>query len=106
MNVVKFMSIFWMIYGVVGVFGFQIIPYKFQGHSWTKEYTRKQGITWILLGIPYFLLSIMAPNGLASNKMTYIAIIVAGIPSFIYSILIDRKYKALLKKEQDEIVNK
>ena len=107
MRVVMGMSIFWMLYGIAGLLGFQNIPAKFKGHSWTEEYTRKQGLTWLLLGIPEFLLTVIITNFfpalIAPNPITQIAIVVLGMPSLIYSILLDRKYRALLKKAQETI---
>ena len=109
MNVIKGMSIFWILYGIAGLFGFLNIPSKFKGYSWTKEYIRSQGITWILLGVPYFVLSFVLPAYLPNmdsrNSTVAIVIIALGMPAFIYSMVIDRKYKALIKKERDEASN-
>ena len=110
MNVIKGMSIFWILYGIAGLFGYLNIPSKFKGYSWTKEYIRRQGITWILLGFPYLVLSFVLPayfpNLDRHNSTVTIVIIALGMPSFIYSMMIDRKYKALIKKEQGETSNK
>ena len=53
MNGLLFMSIFWIGYGILGLLGIQNIPSKYKGHSWTKGYIRKQGITWLLVGVPW-----------------------------------------------------
>ena len=45
MNALLFMSVFWIIYGIAGIVGYQNIPSKYKGHSWTKDYIRCQGIT-------------------------------------------------------------
>ena len=110
MNVIKGMSIFWILYGIAGLFGFQNIPSKFKGYSWTKEYIQRQGITWILLGFPYLVLSFVLPayfpNLDRHNATVTIVIIALGMPAFIYSMMIDRKYKALIKNEQGETSSK
>lgn len=104
MNVIKGMSIFWILYGIAGLFGYQIIPSRFSGHSWTRAYIRSQGLAWILLGVPYFLLSFVLPSFFPdlvdSSGIVSILIIALGMPAFVYSLFADRKYKALLKKEQ------
>lgn len=41
MGVILVLSIFWIGYGIVGLIGFQNIPAKYKGHSWTKDYIRK-----------------------------------------------------------------
>ena len=105
MNVVKGMSIFWILYGIAGLFGFQNIPAKFKGYSWTKDYIRRCAIGWLLLGVPYFLLSFVVPCFFSELpvRMTSVLIIALGMPALMYSIAVDRKYKALLKKEQTEM---
>ena len=108
MNVVKGMSIFWILYGIAGLFGFRNIPDKFRGYAWTKDYMHRQAFSWILLGVPYFLLSFVVPvyfPGL-TGRMTSLLIVALGMPAFFYSVWVDRKYKALLKKEQTETQNK
>ena len=42
MKVLLFMSVFWTLYGISGLFGYQNIPKKFEGYGWTKEYIRLQ----------------------------------------------------------------
>ena len=105
MNVLMYMSLFWTLYGIAGLLGFQNIPAKFKGHSWTEEYTRKQGLTWLLLGLPYFLLSLVITRyfpEMDNRSITYAAIILLGLPAFVYSVWLDRVYKARLKKELEQ----
>ena len=40
MNVLLFMSVFWILYGIAGLLGFQNIPAKYKEHSWTKDVGR------------------------------------------------------------------
>ena len=52
MNVILIMSAFWVIYGIAGILGFQIIRSEYRGHRWTKTYVRLLGVSWLLLGVP------------------------------------------------------
>ena len=106
MNVVKWMSVFWTVYGLAGVFGYQNIPAKFRGYSWTKSYIRSQGIAWLMLGIPYFIFSLVhSPEQRGLTWGAAIAILILGMPSFIYALLADRRYKALLKEDKEAASN-
>ncbi|WP_418632339.1 hypothetical protein [Ruthenibacterium lactatiformans] len=105
MNVILVMSLFWIGYGIVGLIGFQNIPEKYKGHSWTKDYIRKQGITWIILGLPWFGFYLVRTFPLSeiniSTGNTVVILIMLSIPALIGSIVLERKYKALLSAEID-----
>ena len=53
MNIILITGLFATIYGIAGILGFQIISARHRGHGWTKKYIRSQGISWLLLGIPW-----------------------------------------------------
>ena len=106
MNALLFMSVFWIIYGIAGIVGYQNIPSKYKGHSWTKDYIRCQGITWLMLGVPLLVFERVLKIFFAD---TYISIwLIIGIyfilatPSLIYTIRWEKKYKKLLKEEKGE----
>lgn len=42
-NVILIMSAFWVIYGIAGILGFQVIRSEYRGHDWTKTYVRLLG---------------------------------------------------------------
>jgi hypothetical protein len=90
-------GIFWIIYGIFGLFGIQNIPEEYKNKSWTKQYKRSQGIGWLILGIfcivVRFILSAYEPGGF----ITVAIIILFSIPSIVYSSYIDKKYKAELE---------
>ena len=101
----KMLGIFWTLFGAAGLCGIRKIPSKIKGYSWGKEYFRRANIGYLLLGVPYFVLFVVIPACFPNfnhNEISKILIIAPGLPSVIYSILNDRKYKALLKKAQDE----
>ena len=47
MDVILMLSTFWVIYGIAGILGFQIIRSEYKGHDWTKAYV---GCCWVFRG--------------------------------------------------------
>ena len=103
MNVLLVMSIFWIGYGILGLFGIQNISAKYKGHSWTKEYIRKQGITWLLVGVPWFsfyLIRTFAIPDVDLNAGIQLLILIAlSLPALVTTFIWERKYNALLAAE-------
>ena len=103
MNVLFVMSIFWIGYGILGLFGIQNIPAKYKGHTWTKEYIRKQGITWLLVGVPwlaFYLIRTFAVLDADLNTGIEVLILIAlSLPALITTIIWEKKYKAFLAAE-------
>lgn len=92
-------SLFWICYGIVGICGFQFaIPSKFKHQAWTKSYIRFQGIAWLLLGVPWLLVSLFVPH----HGNFFWTLALCPIPSLVYSLLGERKYSRLLKKEDTD----
>lgn len=92
-------GVFFVIYGIGGLCGIQMMPDKYRGKSWSKSYTQFLGKTWILLGVPW-----IAAHTLTYDKgfstLTMILIIAAcSLPAAIYALINHRKYKALLNAE-------
>ena len=100
MNTIILLGIFWSIYGVLGLFGIQKIPSEYKGKNWTKRFIRSRGVSWILLGFPWIIFYLIVRNMNINNFITAMIIIVISIPSIIYSVVSDRKYKTLLKNNQ------
>ena len=105
MGVILVLSIFWIGYGIVGLIGFQNIPSKYKGHSWTKNYIRQQGITWLVLGLPwlgfYLVRTFFWSEANISTGTAVVILLVLAIPALITTIICERKYKALLSAEAD-----
>ena len=105
MQVLMTMSIFWILYGIAGVFGFQNIPHKYKGYSWTKYYIRCQGISWLLIGIPWLVLYLLITFFFADTyiriSVVVLILLVLAIPAIIYTIRLEKRFKALLERETD-----
>ena len=101
MKVLLFMSVFWTLYGIAGLFGYQNIPKKFKGYSWTKEYIRLQGITWLMLGVPllmlYFVVHYFIPEENLNAELLVISMLVLASPSVIFTYKWEKKYEKMLK---------
>lgn len=94
MDSVLFMSIFWIIYGILGIFfGIQVIPKKYKGSPYEREYKKNRGISWILLGIPYLIIDILAVNTSMERNQVVMLLIVCSIPSLVFDFWSQRKYQ-------------
>ena len=101
MYVILILSIFWSVYGILGLLGFQVIPEEYKGKAWTTKYIRCRGLSWIILGLPWLAVHLIA-GYIRANKYVELGILIAiAIPSIIYSFAYEKKYKALLKNEQE-----
>ena len=91
-------SICYTLYGIAGLFGFQIIPEQHKGRPWTKAYKQSQGIAYLMLGAPWLLVCLLEDVCLSDVPVWGMILIVAlvAVPAFIFALAIDRKYKALL----------
>ena len=95
------MGIFYSVYGVLGLLGVQVIPSEYRGKPWTKSYIRCRGISWVIVGIPWLVFYLIVRD-MEINKLILVLILIGiSFPSIIYSIAFERKYKALLKNEQE-----
>ena len=103
MDVLLVMSIFWIGYGILGIFGIQNIPAKYKGHGWTKDYIRKQGITWLIVGVPwlafYLVRILLIPDADLNTGIELLILIALSLPALITTIIWEKKYKALLAAE-------
>ena len=101
MNILLFMSVFWTLYGISGLLGYQNIPKKFKGYSWTKEYIRLQGITWLMLGVPllmlYLIVKCFIPETNLNAELLVLSMLVLAIPSIVFTYKWEKKYEQMLK---------
>ena len=101
MNVILAFAIFWTVYGILGLLGFQIIPQKYKNHSWTKAYIRRQGISWLMIGIPWFALYFWDASQEWQFAVRAYCVVLFSLPSLIYTFITERKFRALLKEEAE-----
>ena len=97
MEILFAMSIFYICYGILGLFGKMVVPEKFKGYEWTKNYSKEQGFSYILIGIPWSILCYAFEKFDPGYVVMFSTIILTALPSFIYGIYIDKKYSKLIK---------
>ena len=73
---------------------------KFKDKSWTKHYIRYQGISWLLLGIPWIVLDVITEDKGFGMPVMLFLILACSLPGFVYTVILDRRYTAKLKLEQ------
>ena len=99
------MSVFWILYGMAGLLGFQNIPAKYQGHRWTKAYIRNRGVQWLMLGLPwlgfYLVRTFLLAEAGISSEMEVVILLLLALPALTASIVWERKYKARLSADAD-----
>lgn len=100
MNVVLIISIFWIIYGILGLAGIQWVPKKHRGKDYEKDYIRARSLTYLILGVPFLIFGVvykmMDPDVEAILLLGML--ILAGVPGIIY----DRKIAARYDDRQIE----
>lgn len=99
MTVVLVMGIFWTLYGAAGLLGFQVIGEEYKNHDWTPGYIRYRGISWLMVGIPCLMLCLLTYGKHIDPDVMCLLIMLCGTPSVVYSIVMERKYKRMLKEE-------
>lgn len=97
MEVIGGLGLFWTLYGIAGLLGFQIINGAYRHHSWTASYIRRRGISWLMIGIPWLVLYFLAHGREISRLAICLLILLCGLPSIAYTIAIDRKYGDMRK---------
>ena len=102
MDVILILSTFWVIYGIVGILGFQIIRSEYKGHRWTKTYVRLLGVSWLMLGAPWLLFDRIAVHTAANigTGLLCIVLLALAMPSIAFTFFIDKKCRNILKNKQ------
>ena len=100
-SVILRMSDFWVIYGIAGILGFQVIRSEYKGHDWTKAYVRLLGASWLMLGVPWLLYDRIAERTATNIGAGILCIILLALamPSIVFTFFIDKKYRNILKNE-------
>lgn len=101
MNVLLYLGIFWTIYGLAGLLGWQRINNKYKGYDWTKKYIRCLGISWLMLGIPCLIFSRLYEAGYNTRSM-FVLMCFCMLPSLIFTIVVEKKFNAKSKTRRDK----
>ncbi len=96
MGVLLGLGIFWTLYGIAGLFGFQVIPEKYQNREWTVRYIRYRGISWLMIGVPFLLLYLLLYGREMDTFIKCLLILLCGLPSIVYSFAMERNYRRKL----------
>lgn len=99
MSVLFMMGIFYIGYGILGLFGKMNIPEKFKGYDWTKDYMRNSAVANILLGIPWVVLHFAFEQYDPGLLKMFIFVILSAVPSLVFIIYNENKYLKLIKKD-------
>ena len=99
MNVLLYLGIFWTLYGLAGLLGWQRINNKYKGYDWTKKYIRCLGISWLMLGIPCLIFSRLYEAGYNTRSM-FVLMCFCMLPSLIFTIVVEKKFNAKIKDTQ------
>ena len=101
MDTIFAFGIVWVIYGFAGLLGFQVaIPKKAKARTWTKRYIRSQGLSWILLGVPWIILACVTKGRMTHISIKPLALVICSVPALLYTTIFDRKYKAIINEEE------
>lgn len=93
------LGIFYMIYGVAGILGFQYIPQKYRNRSWTGEFIRSRGIFFLITGALWIFVYII-DSFHRMNWITLAAVLILfSAPPMIYAVRTEKKYKLRLAEE-------
>ena len=97
MSVILLSSLFYIVYGIMGLFGKINIAEKYKGHHWTKDYMKELGAADILFGVPWLILYLASEQYDPGFLITLSLIIILALPALLLNIHIERKYNKLLK---------
>ena len=97
MIVTLILPIFWCLYGIAGLLGFQLIPEQYKDRPWTKSYKRFRGLSWLMLGIPWLIVYFISRHTVLSWAVMVLILVAVSLPSIVCSAVMERKYKNLLR---------
>lgn len=92
------LSVFWICYGILGLFGVQKIPEKYRNAEFAKDYKRFSGTGWLLLGLPQFILWIVIHNMDISPLGIGAIMLLCAIPAVVYAYIGEKKFRKQLEK--------
>lgn len=76
--------------------------FKFKNKPWTLEYKKACGSCWLALGIPCLVWGIICRVMEVSGWRAWVPFLLVLIPGIVYSFAVEKKYKKLLKENEQE----
>lgn len=103
MDFLRLLAFGYLLYGIVGLFGFQKIPEAHRDRSWTKTYIHWQAVSWILTALPLLVYSFYFSSGqcIVSLGKWIGLLLLLFVPTIIFEVIRSRKFSRLLKEEKE-----
>lgn len=103
MDFLRLLAFGYLLYGIVGLFGFQKIPEAHRDRPWTKSYTRWQAVSWVLTALPLLVYSFYFSSGqcMVSFGKRIGLLLLLFVPTIIFEVIRSRKFSRLLKGEKE-----
>lgn len=103
MDFLRLLAFGYLLYGIVGLFGFQKIPEAHRDRPWTKSYTRWQAVSWILAALPLLVYSFYFSSGqcMVSFGKRIGLLLLLFVPTILFEVIRSRKFSRLLKGEKE-----
>ena len=93
MNVLLMLGAFYTVYGLLGLAGWQRLPAPYRGHRWTGRYTRRLGVSWLMLGLPWLAVWALLRTAPPAWPVVCAVIVGVSLPSLVYTWALDRRYR-------------
>ena len=93
MNVLLALGGVYTAYGLLGLAGWQRLPAPYRGHRWTGRYTRRLGVSWLMLGLPWLAVWALLRTAPPAWPMVCAVIVGVSLPSLVYTWALDRRYR-------------
>lgn len=95
-------SVFWILYGIAGLLGFENLPEKYKYKSWTSDYIRMNGIAKLLLGVGWFILGFVLRAVSLPLLQEMGLVLLFALPAVGYALYADRKTKVWRRQANEE----
>ena len=103
MDFLRLLAFGYLLYGIVGLFGFQKIPEAHRDRPWTKSYIRWQAVSWILAALPLLVYVFCFSSGqcIVSLGKRIGLLLLLFVPTILFEVIRSRKFSRLLKGEKE-----
>jgi multisubunit Na+/H+ antiporter MnhG subunit len=101
-DVILFLGVIYILYGLLGLVGVQRIPQEFRHRSWTARYKRVRGVGWLILGVPWCVLYLLIRSAELPRFVVVLLLIACSLPGIVWSYRTERSYRARIEKEDTE----